>query len=77
MEPHYRNGTLLFRSDWLQEYPSLISQLKAFRPGNKMHDDGPDMLEMIVSNVLNETLPTPTPICSPSGAKARSKWNFM
>lgn len=53
MEPHYSNGTLLFRSDWNQVYPSLISQLKGFHPGSKLHDDGPDMLEMCVSRVLN------------------------
>jgi predicted phage terminase large subunit-like protein len=56
MEPHYSNGTLLFRSDYNQEYPMLISQLKGFKPGNKMHDDGPDMLEMCVSGVLENSL---------------------
>ena len=56
MEPHYSNGTLLFRSDYNQEYPMLISQLKGFKPGNKMHDDGPDMLEMCVSGILGDSL---------------------
>lgn len=54
LEPHYSNGTLLFRSDWNQVYPMLISQIKAFRPGSKAHDDGPDMLEMLVSGILKE-----------------------
>jgi len=30
LEPHYSNGTLLFRSDWQRVYPSLIQQLKSF-----------------------------------------------
>lgn len=53
MEPHYSNGTLLFRSDYNQEYPMLISQLKGFKPGSKLHDDGPDMLELCVSGIMN------------------------
>lgn len=51
MEPNYSNGSLLFRSDWNQEYPDLISQLRA--TPNAQHDDGPDSLEMVVSGVLN------------------------
>jgi len=54
MQPHYENGTLLFRNDHNSEYPILPSQFKAFRPGGKMHDDGPDATEMIVSNLLIE-----------------------
>jgi predicted phage terminase large subunit-like protein len=54
MEPHYSNGTLLFRSDWPQEYPDLVAQLKGFAPNSKMPDDGPDQLEMAVSHILNE-----------------------
>ena len=65
MEPHYSNGTLLFRSDWVREYPSLIQQLKAFAPGSKMHDDGPDMLEMAVSNIMNEYKKTSKPLNIP------------
>jgi hypothetical protein len=53
MEPHYSNGTLVFRSDYNIEYPLLISQLKGFKPGSKMLDDGPDMLELCVSGMLN------------------------
>jgi len=69
LEPHYSNGTLLFRSDWQRVYPSLIQQLKSFCPGSKMHDDGPDMLEMAVSNILNENKPMPR-LVMPRAAEA-------
>jgi predicted phage terminase large subunit-like protein len=71
MEPHYSNGTLLFRSDWAAAYPSLIQQLKAFSPDSKMHDDGPDMLEMAVSNILNESA---APICFVDSIDGPSVW---
>jgi predicted phage terminase large subunit-like protein len=55
MEPHFSNGTLLFRSDWHLKYPELVNELLTFIPdNNKQHDDGPDALEMCVTGIFDE-----------------------
>ncbi|MHB8118599.1 MAG: phage terminase large subunit [Methanothrix sp.] len=72
MEPHYTNGLILFWDTYLQDYSESISQLTRFPMG---HDDFPDVLEILLSNLIN--IPKPTPICAPGGAEAPSKWKFM
>lgn len=49
LEPHYTNGTLLFWSDYLNQYPEAITQLSRFPMG---HDDFPDSLEIVLRGVL-------------------------
>jgi len=58
LEPHYTNGSLLFWDDYLQQYPSLITQITRFPMG---HDDGPDALELVCRGIL-EQMNKPKPV---------------
>lgn len=66
LQPLIRTGMLRFRRDWRTAYPELMHQLFNFP---FVHDDGPDMLEMIVrviqaqcSEVVEETSVIEDPI---------------
>jgi predicted phage terminase large subunit-like protein len=51
LQPYFANGTLAFRSDWVNVYPEFINQMRLV-PDPSAHDDGPDVLEMAIDTLL-------------------------
>jgi predicted phage terminase large subunit-like protein len=50
LEGHFGNGQLCFREDWAKVYRELINQFRIF-PDKNAHDDGPDVIEMLVAGL--------------------------
>lgn len=69
LQPHYVNGSLLFWDTWAEDYPTLVTQLHRHPMG---HDDGPDVLEMVVSGILNDM--DDERICGPGSVTKNSTW---
>ena len=69
LQPHYVNGSLLFWDTWAEDYPTLVTQLQRHPMG---HDDGPDVLEMVVSGILNDM--DDEGICGPGSVTKSSTW---
>lgn len=57
LEPHFQNGQLCFRTDWVKQYRELINQFRMF-PDKAAHDDGPDAIEMCIAGILNKPMPS-------------------